>query len=353
MKSVYDSKNLHAIVRASGLTHDKISELTGVPVATLTSYLRENPSVPNLKHLTALADFFAVPLDFIVGRCDKELADNIINNYSLYFMELRRAPYELYLDGRKQEKGTMYDAVEGEVPWPYNLMGAVLGKDKERELMTEDQEKGIMEALATLDFRQKKFVLAYYRAGLNLKQIALNNGVTPEWVRQVIAKAVRQMRHPAKAKYLVYGKSGVEVMNKNATLKAELAEQELELALYREKLCNSYSTLLSLKELISECGDSVAGYIKAFETTLEMLSNLGNARDVLSSVSVEEMGLPLRTMNCLKRANINTLGEVIRQAELGKLMEISCLGKISANEILGKIMELTGKDLFTANGISK
>ena len=142
------------------------------------------------------------------------------------------------LDGRKQEKGTTYDAVDGEVPWPYNLMGAVLGKDKERELMTEDQEKGIMEALATLDFRQKKFVLAYYRAGLNLKQIALNHGVTPEWVRQVIAKAVHQMRHPAKAKYLIYGKSGVEVMNKNATLKAELAEQELELASYREKLYN-------------------------------------------------------------------------------------------------------------------
>ena len=115
-KSVYDPKNLHAIVLASGLTREKVSELTGVPVATLTSYMRESPSLPNLKHLTALADFFAVPLDFITGRCDKELADNIVNNYGRYFMELRRAPFEVYLDGRKQEKGTVYDAVEGETP---------------------------------------------------------------------------------------------------------------------------------------------------------------------------------------------------------------------------------------------
>lgn len=352
-KSVYDPKNLHAIVLASGLTREKVSELTGVPVATLTSYMRENPSLPNLKHLTALADFFAVPLDFITGRCDKELADNIVNNYGRYFMELRRAPYEVYLDGRKQEKGTVYDAVEGETPWPYNLMGAIFGKDKERELMTEDQEAGIMEALGTLDIRHEGFILAYYRDGLSLKKIAECHKVSPEWARQVVAKGVRQLRHPAIAKYMLYGKNGVDGMKNNELARAELARQELELALYREKLCNKYSDLLSLKELISKFVDSSTSYIKAIEAKTEILSNLDNPHDAFNNFSVDEMNLPLRTSNCLKRANINTLGEVVRVAELGTLLEIDSLGKVSANEILSRVMELTGKDLFGANGLSK
>ena len=353
MEKVYDSKNLHALVQECGLSHDKIAELTGVPIATLTSYLRENPATPNLRHLTKLADFFAVPLDYITGRCDKELADNIATNYGRYFMQLRRAPYEVYLDGRKQAKGTIYDATEGEVPWPYNLMGAVLGKDKERELMTEDQEAGIMEALGTLDIRHEGFVLAYYRDGLSLKKIAECHHVSPEWIRQVIERALRQLRHPAKAKYLVYGKNGVEAMRKSAVVEAELAEKELELASLKERLGSRYSVLLSLKELIAECGDSVTGYIKAFEDTLDTLSNYGDSRGTLYGLLIEEMNLPLRVSNCLRRANCTTLGDVVKIAELGELMKIDSLGKFSAEIILLKIKELTGKDLFEANGLSE
>ena len=60
---------------------------------------------------------------------------------------------------------------------------------------------------------------------------------------------------------------------------------------------------------------------------------------------IEEMDLSVRSLNCLKRANMNTLKDVAQAAEFGKLKHIRNLGRRSIEEILYKL-KYFGYDYF-------
>lgn len=64
-------------------------------------------------------------------------------------------------------------------------------------------------------------------------------------------------------------------------------------------------------------------------------------------VKIEELDLTVRSYNCLKKANIETVGQLAKMSA-GDLMKIKNLGKKSFDEILEKMLEL-GYDL-TQNG---
>ena len=55
-------------------------------------------------------------------------------------------------------------------------------------------------------------------------------------------------------------------------------------------------------------------------------------------ISVEDLELSARSLNCLKKANINTVGEFIEK-NLNDLYNIKNFGKKSAEEIDSKLKE--------------
>ena len=55
-------------------------------------------------------------------------------------------------------------------------------------------------------------------------------------------------------------------------------------------------------------------------------------------ISVEDLELSARSLNCLKKANINTVGELIKK-DLTDLYNIKNFGKKSAEEINAKLKE--------------
>ena len=94
MKMVdWNPDNLNALIRKAGMTKDAVAAATGLSVASINGYTRGGKSAPGLEALIKMADFFAVPLDFIVGRCTEEEYRGIVDRYDEHFMELRRAPY--------------------------------------------------------------------------------------------------------------------------------------------------------------------------------------------------------------------------------------------------------------------
>jgi DNA-directed RNA polymerase subunit alpha len=58
--------------------------------------------------------------------------------------------------------------------------------------------------------------------------------------------------------------------------------------------------------------------------------------DKAVSVSVEELELSVRSYNCLKRANINSLSDLLKLSDFD-LMNIKNFGKKSAEEVLDKL----------------
>lgn len=61
--------------------------------------------------------------------------------------------------------------------------------------------------------------------------------------------------------------------------------------------------------------------------------------DNLLNLSIDELDLSVRSYNCLKRANINTIGELIKHSP-EDLMKVRNLGKKSLEEIISKLEQM-------------
>jgi DNA-directed RNA polymerase subunit alpha len=59
----------------------------------------------------------------------------------------------------------------------------------------------------------------------------------------------------------------------------------------------------------------------------------------LLNLSIDELDLSVRSYNCLKRANINTIGELVKHST-EDLMKVRNLGKKSLEEIVSKLEQM-------------
>ncbi len=97
-------ERLRFLIDATDISTGKISDINGISKISINKYLRGQGN-PVMETLVRLADYFAVPLDYLVGRCDIETAEAIEKDYAAHFMALRREPYEMYLVGRDRVTG--------------------------------------------------------------------------------------------------------------------------------------------------------------------------------------------------------------------------------------------------------
>lgn len=317
------SEVLRHLVDSTGMSLYEISRASGISQSALQSY-HSRRCKPDLENLVKLADYFAVPLDYLAGRCTLEQAKEISENYSSTFMVLRRAPYEAYLIGRKPIK---VHIGEGEEPWPYNLMGHVCCVPW-NDVISDDQIAGINTALDELEEREKESVLRYLRDGITLAQSGAVHGVTLERERQILAKALRKLRAPHRKALMVYGKEGCEKRSSLAKFRKELAEEEAEVAKLKSRIEAKKANIIDILRYSDMAPDE-----KKFR-----------------ELPIEEMDLSVRSYNCLHRSGYKTLGGVIDLVESGKLINVRNLGRRSAEEILDKIYIFTHKS-YTPEGL--
>lgn len=310
------ANTLRYLIDSTGLSVYKISGATKIPYQSLTRYCNGTVAPP-VDALAKLADYFAVPLDYLVGRLSLQDAKEIVENYPARFMELRRAPYEAYLIGRPERIGS--DGI-GESPWPYNLMDDVFGEPWV-DVLTEDQIAGINAAIAGLTPREQESLLLYYRDGLTLDAIAGKYGLTRERVRQIIGKAVRKLKAPHRKNLMMCGVKG--------------AEERSYLTHYRNELDKEAAALQAYEKQLTE------KKVQLCDAAMGM-----SAPDMPSSscgIDLCEMGLSVRSYNVLCRAGCRTIDDVIKAVKSGEMLNIRNTGRKSAEEILEKIYLLTGK----------
>lgn len=59
-------------------------------------------------------------------------------------------------------------------------------------------------------------------------------------------------------------------------------------------------------------------------------------RDKVLELTIEELDLSVRSFNCLKRANINTVEDLISKTE-DEMMKVRNLGRKSLEEVINKL----------------
>ena len=61
-----------------------------------------------------------------------------------------------------------------------------------------------------------------------------------------------------------------------------------------------------------------------------------DSKDKMLELTIEELDLSVRSFNCLKRANINTVEDLISKTE-DEMMKVRNLGRKSLEEVIGKL----------------
>ena len=236
------TNNLQALIDGCGLSCDTIAKVTGVSVESMYKYTAGRATF-GIKNAILLADFFAVPLDYLVGRCDEETTKHIQENYGRYFMELRRAPYEAYLTGRKGYVNKMLlKEPTGESPWPYNIVsevGADIYSGAKMEvdfIITREHEEKILEIIGQLKPQHSEYLLMLFRDGMTQSQIAEKVGLTQQRVCEVIRRGLWCLRRHSLKKWFLYGEEYYRENNALALRAQYLRQEEIRLDAWAKNL---------------------------------------------------------------------------------------------------------------------
>jgi RNA polymerase sigma factor (sigma-70 family) len=319
---VFDPTNLNFLIKESGMPISAI-EKCGISISNYI-YGRHNPS---LDALLRMADIFAVPIDFILGRCTKEECDAVRESFAKNFRILRKEDYEALIL-RKEKR--FYIPKGYEAGYPYNLLDRIFTNPFDH-IITEDEMNGLNKALSTLSSREREIIKYRYEDELYLDEIGKMYDIGKERVRQIEALAIRKLRHPCRSKLIKYGIDGVN------------AKEE-----YERK-----SHLLDNKELYLEEKDK---RLREFEETLKAeAGKIEFEKDILYEpvikdenlheylfIPIEDLDISVRAFNCLKRSNCNTVGDIVKRIRDGSIINIRNLGTKTIEDTIDRIKEATG-----------
>lgn len=181
-------------------------------------------------------------------------------------------------------------------------------------------------ASVTLTDREEYVISQIYMYGKTLKEVGEDIEKSSETVRQIKMKALRKMRRHHKLFTISEEELKLEELNsENESLMTEIVRLKEE----NETLREYYNDLISLKL-------SYKNNIRLMEgkEPFKDLEEMYEAEAKLN-LPLDEMGLSVRSYNCLKRSGCNTTGDILEHFKTIKdLLEVRNLGRINAREII-------------------
>jgi DNA-binding CsgD family transcriptional regulator len=192
--------------------------------------------------------------------------------------------------------------------WPYNMLIKAYIIDG-TEPLSDKQLSGLEKAMECFTEREALAVKLYFKEEMTLDEVGKEMGITRERVRQVIARALRKLRHPTRQNLIVYGE---DFRNLNSYLKHlyEVKNEIEELEAYIEDHKDTYTELV--KEDASFC---------------------------MNDISIDELDLSVRSFNALKRKGIKWASDAAKLVNSGEIVKVRNLGRKSYLEIAEKLKE--------------
>lgn len=189
--------------------------------------------------------------------------------------------------------------------YPFNLAMAIFGNEGDARRV---YVPGIYAAIETLTEREADILRKRYYNEMTLRGIGQLYGVCQERIRQIEAKALRKLRHPAKSNMF----------------RSVLPEEIKELKIMHQNLSREYELLAKAFEALS-----------AKPAELKVIASMADLA-VTRQTLIEDLNLSVRSYNCLRRAGIKTLGN-IADMTMDNLMCVRNLGRKSANEVVAVV----------------
>lgn len=328
----WDPERLVYLMNQAGVSIDKMEKQTGISHASMVHYLKKG-EMPGVKAIVAMADYFAVPTDYLLGRFSQEEMAEIEKDYGNKFQLLRKLSYDPMVDGVQRVSGHVDDRIAA--PWPYCLLDDILVDGVWTEEFTNYQYGRLLDIINQLDERKRMLVLGYYKDGKTLEGLGKEYGLTRERVRQLLRDSLRMLRHPRNMRILT------------VTDPASADEKVLikEVCLYKKQIEELQRANADLKEKIRDVKKKI-DLLRDTEKQLDALRHVPTLESMLVSdnTDIDSLGFSRRTNNTLRRNNVHTIGDLLNIIYNGNLMCCKRLGRESAEEIITVVAAATGKN---------
>lgn len=333
------SERLNKLVelRHKSTRKEDIVKGCGINIATLNSYLR-GEVLPNSDKLVNIADYFCVSIDYLLGRVNLDT-----EMYKLEMRNVIEGSYEKYLGTNRNNPTESVISYTSNDPrdasyicpvWPYNLLDAVQHTSRRDDVrlidypLTAEQREGLGFALDYgLTDRERLCVLEYFKDELTLDECGKMHGVTRERIRQVVAKAVRKLRHPSRFDVIRYGIGIIETNRKKLKVQQLQGKLDAEILELNKKIAE-----VSAKNAISK--DDMMDVLDITEEQVE------EARQNVYTTPLIELDLSVRSYNCLTRVGCRSMADVIPKIEDDSIIKVRNLGRKSVKEIATKLLDL-------------
>ena len=330
----WNPRVLNYLINKSGINPKHIAEQIGLSYTALRHYMN-GTTEPGIDSIVRMANAFAIPIDILLVRCGDGPLPSMFENYEDYFYLMNRTRYETPLLKSSSTRNLRIKPGY-EAPWPYNLLDDIFNEPFDRILLP-DQEAALMKVLETkLTEREQKAVELYYFEGLTLEETGKHFHFQRERARQIIAKAIRKLRHPGIKRMILFDEEG----------KIEYENACRELNEWRHLLENKE---VELKYQVQQIEKLLAEHNKEIIREEEIKEKLKyNAYDEMKeyfSDKFEDMDFSVRTMNCLLRSDIRTVGDLKECIRNGDIFRVRNFGKKCYEEVLEKIRKYDGEDM--------
>lgn len=329
----WDPERLVYLMDQAGVSIDKMEKQTGISHASMVHYLKKG-EMPGVKAIVAMADYFAVPTDYLLGRFSPEEMAEIEKDYGNKFQLLRKLSYDPMVDGVQRVSGHVDNRIAA--PWPYCLLDDILVDGVWTEEFTNYQYGRLLDIINQLDERNRMLVLGYYKDGKTLEGLGKEYGLTRERVRQLLRESLRILRHPRNMRILTVTDSAS--VDEKALIK--------EVCLYKKQIEELQRANGDLKEKIRDVKKKI-DLLRDTEKQLDALRHvptLESSMLVSDNTDIDSLGFSRRTNNTLRRNNVHTIGDLLNIIYDGNLMRCKRLGRESAEEIITVVAAATGRN---------
>ena len=237
---------------------------------------------------------------------------NVKEDVTEIILNLKGLTAKLHSEGEK----TVYVEAEG----PCEVTGASIKADSEVEILNPDMH------IATLDEGGKLTMVITLDKGRGYVPAERNKnehtpiGVIPvDSIYTPVVKAKYSVDNTRVGQQTDFDRLTLEVWT-NGTITAKEAVS------WSSKILTEH-----LKLFIDLSAEASGSEI--------MVEKAGDGKDKILEMTIEELDLSVRSFNCLKRANINTVEDLISKTE-EDMMKVRNLGRKSLEEVVAKLQSL-------------
>ena len=190
--------------------------------------------------------------------------------------------------------------------YPLDAIDIIFGNNSNIDIayIEEHFDSNFMEVIKSFTEREQRIILKRIKEGYTLEAVALQENFSRERIRQIEARTIRRLRHPARIEMLRYGKEVKSLRDDIKKLEMELEAKKIEI-MYQLK-------------------------------NPEMIKLTKEER--LTTLSIVDLDLSVRAYRCLMRSGIDNIGLLITKTE-DDLSRIRNLGRKSMKEIKQKLEE--------------